>query len=455
MKRRTPASFESLLAWACALARFAVCCWRAAHQAVIIDEATTYNQFVSGPWRKIFGRYDANNHILSTLAIKLSVTLGGVRPFTVRLPSLLAGLALTLGVFWLLKRVESPVFRWAGFALFCLHPLLMDFSIAARGYSLSLAFFVWGLHFAWDRRSVLAGVLLGLSIAANLAIVFPVLALIVTMAAFDRKTLLYLVIPAVLVGGGINYPSLRRAHRGDFYAGYPQLHTAVTSFVFTSLHAIPERDGILGNRDVADRIGMFGLPIFALLAGAATLKIRGRRRIPFLIGSITFLGLILARWWFGVNYPADRTCLYFVILGALAWAIGGDALKSRVLQALWLLPAILVTVQFCTQLQTRYFQFWRVEADDEIIARKIQQDCQGRPANSLAVSTTWTHQPALEFYRRSWDIRALKPVRRIEPTPLTGFDFYVASWGDYEPAKHAGLRPVLDDPDIEVIFAEP
>jgi len=435
---------------ACALARFGVCCWRAAHQAVIIDEASTYNLFVSGPWRKIFGRYDANNHILSTLAIKTSVVAGGVSPFTLRLPSLLAGFVLTLGVFWLLKRVESPALRWTAFAAVCLHPLLMDFSIAARGYSLSLALFLWGVHFAWDKRYLAAGVLLGLAIAANLTILFPVLALIVALC--DRKALIYLAIPAILIGGGINYPSLRRAHRDDFYIGYPDLKTAVGSFAFTSLHAIPDHDGIIGNEWLARRIGWFGLPVFVILAGALTLRLSRPKRLPFLIFAITMAGLIAARWLFGVNYPADRTALYFIVLGALAWALAGDTLKSR---ALWLLPMMLVTIQFATQQQTRYFQFWRSQADDEIIARLIQKDSLGKVDASLRVSSTWLHQPTLEFYRRIWDMRALRPVLRLEPAPLTGFDFYVASAGDYEPAKKAGLRVVLDDPDIEVILAEP
>jgi len=450
---RNSSSRENILAVACALTRFGVCCWRAAHQAVIVDEASTYNQFVSGPWRKIFGRYDANNHILSTLAIKASVTAGGVSPFTLRLPSLLAGLALTLGVFWLLKRVESPAFRWTAFAAVCLHPLLMDFSIAARGYSLSLALFLWGVHFAWDKRYLAAGVLAGLAIASNLTIVFPVLALII--ASFDRKALIYLAIPAILIGGGINYPSLRRAHRDDFYIGYPDLKTAVGSFAFTSLHAIPDHDGILGDERTANRIGWIGLPIFAILAGALTLRLARAQRLPFLIFALIMAGLVLARWLFGVNYPADRTALYFIVIPALAWALAGDALKGRALRMLWLLPMVVLTIQFATQLQTRYFQFWRVQADDEMVARLIQKDSLGKPDASLRVSSTWIHQPTLEFYRRVWDIRAVQPVLRLEPTPLNGFDFYVASGGDYELARKARLRVVLDDPDIEIVLAEP
>ena len=447
---------ESILAILCAVARLAVCCYRAVHQSIIVDEATTYNRFISGPWLKLFGRYDANNHILSSIMVKLSVTLGGLSPFKLRLPSLIAGFFLTVGVFWLLRRIEFWPLRWAAFALVCLHPLLLDFSIAARGYSLSLAFFVWALYFCMEKRYLAAGALLGLSFASNVAILFPILALLLVVALLDRKIkpLLTLILPALLLGALITYPSLRRAKKDDFYTGYPDFRWAVTSFVYTSFHAIPDRMGIMGERPAAENIGIVGLPAFLLLvAGTSFFAKNARQLIPFLTLGVTIFGLILAHWIFKVNYPSDRTCLYFVILAAVAWAVAGDVFKSRLLQAIWLIPAILLLIQFCTQLQMQYFQFWRVETDDQLIAGLIQQASAGKPENSLTLGASWMHQPTLEFYRRYLHITALKPVERFDPLPLTGFDFYVLSWGDVERAKQANLRTVFADPYAEVIFA--
>ena len=59
------------------------------------------------------------------------------------------------------------------------------------------------------------------------------------------------------------------------------------------------------------------------------------------------------------------------------------------------------------------------------------------------------HQPSLEFYRRYLHITALKPVERFDPIPLTGFDFYVLSWGDVDRAKQTNLRIIFADPDIQ------
>jgi hypothetical protein len=447
---------ESILAIACALARLAVCCYRAVHQAIVVDEATTYNKFVSGPWRKLFGRYDANNHTLSSVLIKASVTLGGLSEFTLRLPSLIAGFLLVLGVFWILKRVESWPLRWGAFAIVCTCPMLFDFSIMARGYSLSLAFFVWALYFSMDARYLIAGVLLGLSIASNLTILFPVLALLAVVAILERriKLLLNLAIPALLLAALITGPSLRRAHREDFYIGYTEFHHAVISFIATTLYAT-DHIGILGVRGVAVvNFVNYGLPLFFLLVAAACARTKNRRQlIPFATLAIAFLGIILAHWLFGLNYPADRTCLYFILLAAASWAIAGDAFKNRWVQTLWLLPMIVLVIQFSTQLETRYFEFWHLEQDDKLIATLIQQASAGKPDNSVTLSASWMHQPSLEFYRRYLHIAALKPVERFDPAPLTGFDFYLLSWGDVDRAKDAKLRTIFSDPDAEVILA--
>ena len=447
---------ESILAIGCALARLAVCCYRAVHQAIVVDEATTYNKFVSGPWRKLFGRYDANNHTLSSVFIKASVTLGGLSEFTLRLPSLIAGFFFVLGVFWLLKRIDSWPLRWGAFAVVCTCPMLLDFSIMARGYSLSLAFFVWALYFSIDGRYLPAGFLLGLAIASNLTILFPVLALLAVVAILDRriKPLLSLAIPALLLAAMITGPSLRRAHREDFYIGYPEFHHAVISFIATTLYAT-DQIGILGTRGFAIvNFVNYGLPLFFLLVAAACARTKNLRQlIPFVTLVIAFLGIILAHWFFGLNYPADRTCLYFIILAAVSWAIAGDAFKNRWVQTVWLLPMIVLVIQFSTQLQTRFFEFWHVEQDDKLIATLIQQASAGKPENSVTLSASWMHQPSLEFYRQYLRITALKPVERHDPAPLTGFDFYLLSWGDVDRAKDANLRTIFSDPDAQVILA--
>jgi hypothetical protein len=66
---------ERLTAWSLPVATtctFALCVYRAATQGIVHDEALTFNWFPS-PERTL-GQFDANNHVLNTLLIKLAIS---------------------------------------------------------------------------------------------------------------------------------------------------------------------------------------------------------------------------------------------------------------------------------------------------------------------------------------------------------------------------------------------
>src|SRR5205807_6159397 len=96
--------------------------------------------------------------------------------------------------------------RWIALIALSLHPLLLDFSIAARGYGLSMTLFTWSLYFCLNRRGILAGMLLGLAVSANMTIAFPALALLVATLAAGKgnirarlRTMAALAIPCAAV----------------------------------------------------------------------------------------------------------------------------------------------------------------------------------------------------------------------------------------------------------------
>ena len=170
---------EQLAALLFALARTALCGYRAATQSFTVDESTSYLEYVRGPWARVFQHYDPNNHVLYSLLAKLSIHAFRVSEFTLRLPSVMAGFFLILGIYWVLEfAVSSRAVRWAALATLSLNPLLLDLSVAARGYGLGLAFLVWAIYFSMRGRDLLAGALLGLGVAANLTIAFPALGVI-------------------------------------------------------------------------------------------------------------------------------------------------------------------------------------------------------------------------------------------------------------------------------------
>jgi hypothetical protein len=110
------------------------------------DEATTSVNFVSDPLHVSLADYSTpNNHPLHTALAKLSVTAFGNDPTALRLPALLAGLALVVTVLalgWVLYGRAAALLA-AAFA--AVSSTLVEYSTNARGYTLVALFAVTGL----------------------------------------------------------------------------------------------------------------------------------------------------------------------------------------------------------------------------------------------------------------------------------------------------------------------
>ena len=77
--------------------------YRAASQSVTYDEAFTYLAFLSGSPLRVFTEYTANNHVLFSLLAKFSIGFFGLSELTLRLPTVLAGIAYFVSVFFLCR----------------------------------------------------------------------------------------------------------------------------------------------------------------------------------------------------------------------------------------------------------------------------------------------------------------------------------------------------------------
>ena len=284
----------------------------------------TFNRYVDGPWSNIYKPYyEANNHILYSALAKLSVRAFGLSEFSLRLPSVIAGLFLVLGLFWLLQAIRSRSIRWVVLIALSMHPLLLDFSVAARGYSLGWALLVWALYLSMRGHYILAGTLLGLAVSANLANAFPSLGLMLAVALLERcpamnrlRILAAMIFPAAMLVAAICSASLSSAHRDNFYYGYPDMPDSIRSLIHTSFRADAGREGLFGT-DQADRaIRAYWLPLagaFILIASVFDVRRtsdRFWRFFPLLTLLTTFLGLVAAHYLLDVNYPADRTGMY-------------------------------------------------------------------------------------------------------------------------------------------------
>ncbi len=445
------------------LLRLGFCAWRAAGQSITGDEAITFRRYVDGPWASLWSAYDANNYILHSIMAKLSVAALGPSELSLRLPSLIAGFFFVLGAFFVLRETASRVARWTVWLALALHPLLLDLSVAARGYSLGLALFTWALYFVLRRRYRPAGALLGLAAAATLTIAVPAAGLVCVVFFLEEgpaksraRAAAEVAIPFAALFLALAYLPLRTATKETFYAGYGSFGRLVEMLVSSSVRARPDTGGLFGTRRVMEIVQFLFLPAVALyIGGAAAWDFRGaaRRHVAALTLALTVAGLFAAHWILGLKYPPDRAALYLIVLFALAWAAAMSVPRDRLQLGANATLVSLLIVQFLTQMHAGYFQYWRFDMHTKRIARILRERTAGAPEGTVSIAATWLNREALEFYRSYYHIRALQPVKPLPQETLCGFDYYLLSQRDVGRVEASGLQVLFADPLAPVALA--
>jgi hypothetical protein len=101
------------------------------------DEATTYDNYVSKPLYVGLANYSApNNHLLHTFLAKLSVTVFGNAEWAVRLPALLAGIAMIPATLALARALYGSIAALLAATLVASSSTLVEYSTNARGYTI-------------------------------------------------------------------------------------------------------------------------------------------------------------------------------------------------------------------------------------------------------------------------------------------------------------------------------
>jgi len=457
--------------WAAAAAALlgvllAVNIYRAATQSITIDEAFTYNLYLSQPLKDTFTHYDANNHVLYTLLARISLGIFGHGEFPLRLPSLLGGLLYFVALFRLSRRWfgHGPLLLLST-AVLSLNPFVLDYLSAARGYGLALGLYLYGLDrliASWSagpyaRDTHRAGVAFGLAIAANLAFLFPVAAAGMVCLVFDHRRIWRVVnelaLPAIVVAGLILMVPLANATPQHFYYGAKSLAETSESVVFYSLIHVGE-PGLERFREAVLFLAHRAVPVLiALLAlgwGAIALRRRGRddadRAAVFLAATlvVTLAVLIAAHGAAGVMYPLGRTGVYFVPLLLLPLVAAVAKLWpgrwTRPVAVLAALALFACTAVFLLRWNTRVYGEWTFDAGTRDIVRRIAL---GHPKPGTRVGGTWLLEPSVNFYRQTWRLDWMKPVERGAPDG--DYDFYVLGPEDAGVVEKRGLVVIHRD----------
>ncbi len=430
---------------ALAAARTALCAYRAAHQSITIDEAYTFNHYLDNAWSNLFAQpYFTNNHVLFSILAKFSQAIFGNAEWALRLPSVIAGFFLVLGVFAVLEISVARTTRWVALIAIALHPLLLDFSVAARGYGLGLTLFVWAMYFAMRGRSITSGVLVGLAVSAQLSVAPVAVAMLAALVLLHQpvQNLLRIAIPAAAVAFAICAPAMRSGLDAAMHIGYPTLRESVYSLVYSGDTDRMGRFIHAGSRGVIAEIAVVLAICLFIMASTciAYLKRRDIRLLP----SITFLcacaGFVAAHFVLRAEYPVDRTGLPLILLFGVAWAIAADAFPRFL--AANIAVATLFAIQFIVQFDAHSMRLWKFDSDTRHVAELIRDQTLAKSPGTVSISAVWINLQSLEYYRRTLPIPAVRPIEFLDPPPLSGFDFYVLNAADH-PQLDSGATGVL------------
>lgn len=434
--------------------------YRAATQAIVYDEAATYLIFVTGPIDHVFTWYNANNHVLFTLLANATTEAFGVSELTLRLPSVMAGTGYLVVAAILARRIctRDGLFLLT-FCALALNPLVFDFQSAARGYGLALFLFMAGLmevsHEPGRQRWVLASFALGGAICANLAFLFPALAVWVTASAIGMRehspravlsTLaLRFWLPGAFGAAAFLAVPLRDVTGAYFFFGARTLAETTASLLSLSVAHHPtwwthtrtamwlERGLMWAVISVVIATILVGLTGAIRLLRGAPLQSQEARWQVLLGGTwaMTIAVLVGAHVFAGVLYPKERTGLYLIPLVILSLAALCEWGRSTAVR--WSMVAILVilTLTSIEQFTMSSYGQWRYDAGSRRIAEMIASWPNARGGTLKVAATQWLYQPALEFYRIVRFPERLGPVMDgYDPARAHEFDFLVVNDAD-------------------------
>lgn len=393
-------------------------------QAITIDEAFTYLHFAAPPLYVVW-EPNSNNHVLNSLLMWIATHSFGASNITVRAPALLGAALYVFVCYFLCKSITNKfILRLALFICLIYNPLIFDFMVAARGYSLADAFLLAAIAVpVWNRLKgrpslrtscAAASVALGLSFTANFSFAFVDVAaflVIVTWAIGRRegesiaRVVAFCVLPgflvALLLGG---YP-VAHWREGELWWGAHSLREMKLSLTQASFYQLdPRFRGALWYQ-VMDFLRPRFLRYLAILCclQVVVIRLEGSRlgRLAAALGGIAAFSLAiswLAFHFYSLPLPLGRTGIYLVPLITLVAGIIAAAPAG----SMWLrqgITAVLICMAcyFLLCLRLTYFREYKFDADVKDVYSVLAR--LNHNYGVADVGVTGLYVSALNYYR--------------------------------------------------------
>ena len=432
---------------------------RACLQSITIDEADTYLFFVNRPYPSHWDP-STNNHLLNSLLMRLFTSLFGTTHLSVRAPALI-GAAIYIAMTYLLclrfrLRLALPL-------LVCLvyNPMVMDHLVAARGYSLAIAFLMVQLALAAGERvgvkeCAICSVCAALSLAANFSFAVVNAAMLSGVFLFacrntperrERARLLAACLgPGLVVSLFISVHALLHYPMDTLWYGSRTLGEMLRTVRESSLFQLNPQ---IVNPSLL-RVIEFLAP-YLVPAVVALTAWQFRRRQPafayLVVGVLAaaILGHLALHKFFHMLLPRDRTGIWMVPLVTIA--AGVVAVDRRVLR----FALCAMSVYFLLCLRIHYFKEWDWDADVNEVYPVLAW--YNHKFGVTDIASNWQYGAALNFYRLQSGRESI-PEISYSVELHSGHAMYVLNYPfDEQFLRREGLRVVYHGRTTDVVVA--
>ena len=407
------------------------------------DETATFFMYIqSGQYMPFFSQVDANNHVLNSFLGNICFHAFGSSPFALRLPNLIGLAILILATYRIslkLNQIGSKIFLMAGFLL-SFHWL--SFFSACRGYGLSMAMLLMGLSLMLDyiesskdiKKIVGCLMFFQLAMSANLILIIVVLLLsvIILLVQWFNKTLfnflnlLLWVLHFIAIYYWLSF-SFFLQDNGALYYGAGESYWKVT---FVSLIQL-----ITGFERIWLNYLLLGLFVIVWISSIYVNKnivfnIKEQLKKPSIsllflfILSVLIIGFYLMNKLLGVNYPEDRTGMFFYLFFVLLIAFTFDKLSIKFKQLFLFSASAIFIIHFVFNINFRKHSLNVYETIPEYFYTRLLKE----QAKSKDRITIGGHRVRELFYA-FFNYRHGGALNSADPTEVMQMncDYYIAT----------------------------
>lgn len=407
------------------------------------DETATFFMYIqSGKYMPFHSQVDANNHVLNSFLGNICFHLFGSSPFALRLPNFLGLLVLFFATYKIslkLNQIGSKVFLTAGILL-SFHWL--SFFSACRGYGLSMAMLLMSISTMLDyientdKKSnfLLSLVFFQLAISANLILIIVVLLLsgiIAIVQLFNKAFFKPLVIIAWLLHLAAIYYWLSFSFflqdNGALYYGEGESYWKVTfvsliqlivgfektwlKYFLVSLFIAVVFITIYVNKSVFSNIlNQFKKPSISLM-------------LLFVLGTLC-IGFYIMHKVLGVNYPEDRTGMFFYLFFVLLIAFTFDKLSLKINQIVLFSGSVISIAHFVLNVNFRKHSLNVYETIPEYFYTRLLKE-QAKSKDRITIGGHRVRELFYAFfnYRHDGTLNSADPTEVMQ----MNCDYYIAT----------------------------